>query len=244
MFKIYLLLLLTGHILGDFYTQTSEISRNKEKSIKWVLLHSVIYFFTFIIITVPVISLEILLLDIVVAFLHASIDVIKYWYIKKKSSKESIFFIDQGLHILCLCIVAYVWTIEGVSIRMLQDADDIFRIIGIPKVLFCKWLLGLLFIHKPANILIQKIISSYKPEEKKLEKQRDRNIGRIIGTVERGIMFMLMYVNQYSAIGLVLTAKSIARYDKIAHDEKFAEYYLLGTLISAGIVIVCATLLF
>lgn len=244
MFKIYLLLLLTGHILGDFYTQTSEISRNKEKSIKWVLLHSVIYFFTFIIITVPVISLEILLLDIVVAFLHASIDVIKYWYIKKKSSKESIFFIDQGLHILCLCIVAYVWTIEGVSIRMLQDAADIFRIIGIPKVLFCKWLLGLLFIHKPANILIQKIISSYKPEEKKLEKQRDRNIGRIIGTVERGIMFMLMYVNQYSAIGLVLTAKSIARYDKIAHDEKFAEYYLLGTLISAGIVIVCATLLF
>ena len=66
----------------------------------------------------------------------------------------------------------------------------------------------------------------------------------MIGTVERTIMLMLMYMNQYSAIGLVLTAKSIARYDKITRDEKFAEYYLLGTLISAGIVILCVALLF
>ena len=46
-------------------------------------------------------------------------------------------------------------------------------------------------------------------------------------------------MNQYSAIGFVLTAKSVARYDKIAKDEKFAEYYLLGTLTSTLCVIVC-----
>ena len=57
-------------------------------------------------------------------------------------------------------------------------------------------------------------------------------------------MLILIYMNQYSAIGLVLTAKSLARYDRISKDEKFAEYYLLGTLISAGIVIGCAALIF
>ena len=31
---------------------------------------------------------------------------------------------------------------------------------------------------------------------------------------------------------LMLTAKSIARYDRIAKDKDFAEYYLLGTLLS------------
>ena len=44
-------------------------------------------------------------------------------------------------------------------------------------------------------------------------------------------------MNQYSAIGLVLTAKSIARYDKIAKEPDFAEYYLLGTLLSTVAVI-------
>ena len=37
---------------------------------------------------------------------------------------------------------------------------------------------------------------------------------------------------QISAVGLVLTAKSIARYDRISKDQEFAEYYLLGTLLS------------
>lgn len=36
----------------------------------------------------------------------------------------------------------------------------------------------------------------------------------------------------YSAVGLVLTAKSIARYDRISKEQEFAEYYLLGTLLS------------
>lgn len=44
-------------------------------------------------------------------------------------------------------------------------------------------------------------------------------------------------IGEYSAIGLVLTAKSIARYDKIAHEPEFAEYYLLGTLLSTVIAI-------
>lgn len=49
-------------------------------------------------------------------------------------------------------------------------------------------------------------------------------------------------MNQYAALGLVLTAKSIARYDKIAKDEKFAEYYLLGTLLSTACVVTCKML--
>lgn len=53
----------------------------------------------------------------------------------------------------------------------------------------------------------------------------------------RSFLLILLSMNQYSAIGLVLTAKSIARYDKIAKEPDFAEYYLPGTLLSTVVVI-------
>lgn len=70
----------------------------------------------------------------------------------------------------------------------------------------------------------------------------DNRAGRRIGTVERLVMLFLLSKDQFAALGFVLTAKSIARYDKITKDEKFAEYYLMGTLMSALCVIVCKIL--
>ena len=61
----------------------------------------------------------------------------------------------------------------------------------------------------------------------------------MIGTIERLIMVLFIALEQYAALGLVLTAKSIARYDKIAKEPKFAEYYLLGTLLSTMVVVLC-----
>lgn len=245
MFKEYLLLLLLGHILGDFYTQTAKIAEKKKDSLTWVLKHCLIYFITIFIVSIPVISFKIFLLNVITAFLHALIDIIKYLYLKHtKKSIPSMFFIDQSLHLLCLLGMSYLWTKCNIQLNELHIIQDIFKTVGISEVIVCKWLLGLLIIHKPANILIQNIIGTYKPKTNPIEINGDNNIGRIIGTVERVIMLMLISMKQYSAIGLVLTAKSIARYDRISKDEKFAEYYLLGTLISTGIVIACSVILF
>ena len=65
----------------------------------------------------------------------------------------------------------------------------------------------------------------------------------MIGTVERIIMLVFFFFSQYSALGFVLTAKSIARYDRISKDQNFAEYYLLGTLLSTLLVILISFLL-
>lgn len=115
--------------------------------------------------------------------------------------------------------------------------------IEISEVQVQSWLLALLIIHKPANIAISKLLMIYKPEIKNEEKNHDKNAGRFIGTVERIIMLIFLFIGQYSAIGLVLMAKSIARYDKISKEKDFAEYYLLGTLISTAIVIVVSFIL-
>ncbi len=246
MFKEYCILLLLGHVLADFYTQTAKVAEKKKVKVKWVFFHGLLYFLTLAVVSIPVISINILILDIVASILHFIIDIVKFLIVKRKKKENSkVFVTDQILHIMCLLVLSYVWTKNNVLIKEIPIVADFFRITDISEILVYKWTLGILIVHKPANILIQNLIGPYKPKLEKGEiKPKDNNVGRVIGTVERVTMFVLIYMNQYSAIGLVLTAKSIARYERISKDEKFAEYYLLGTLISSGIVIVCATMLF
>jgi len=55
--------------------------------------------------------------------------------------------------------------------------------------------------------------------------------GRAIGILERALALTLMLLGQYGAVGLVVAAKSIARF-KALEDREFAEYFLVGTLAS------------
>ncbi len=56
--------------------------------------------------------------------------------------------------------------------------------------------------------------------------------GRVIGILERWTLLTLVLLSQYGALGLVLTAKSVARFKEMEKSSEFAEYYLLGTLYS------------
>jgi hypothetical protein len=57
------------------------------------------------------------------------------------------------------------------------------------------------------------------------------NAGRYIGWLERGLLYGLILVGSADAAALVIAAKSIARFPSF-REEKFAEYYLIGTLLS------------
>lgn len=58
-----------------------------------------------------------------------------------------------------------------------------------------------------------------------------KNGGFIIGILERILIFISMLIDYYSIIGFILTAKSIARFNKLS-DQRFAEYFIIGNLIS------------
>lgn len=55
--------------------------------------------------------------------------------------------------------------------------------------------------------------------------------GRFIGYLERMIVFLLVLSGNVSAIGFVLVAKGIARFQQL-DDRAFAEYFLIGTMMS------------
>lgn len=245
MFERYLLVMLLGHVIADFYTQTEIVAEKKKKEFGVVVRHSILYFLTITLVIIPIFSWEILIMDVVISISHAVIDIGKYFYCYKKGKYSPLVFVlDQSFHLASLFLVSYIWTKRKISIHFLNIVADFFYVSKISPLFLCKWLLGLLIIYKPSNILIQKLIGSYKPKQSVDNIIVNMQAGRKIGTLERFVMLILLYLQQYSAIGLVLTAKSIARYDRITKDAVFAEYYLLGTLISVGISVGCAVVLF
>ncbi|BES65833.1 DUF3307 domain-containing protein [Gottschalkiaceae bacterium SANA] len=200
----------------------------------------------------------VILYALIFSVLHFFIDAVKYeasiLFVKKKSKKETmnhkrteisqkkikegykeqikpyVYVVDQLLHIVVIILVILKVIKSGYSFFIPEEIE-----IGI------RMLTGLLIIFKPTNITFNTIIKEYKPEIKqkeneieqsKNEKVIDRNAGRSIGNLERLLVFLLLMANQYSAIGFIFAAKSITRYDRIVHEQEFAEYYLLGTLFS------------
>ena len=63
--------------------------------------------------------------------------------------------------------------------------------------------------------------------------------GKYIGILERLFVFGFIILNQWSAIGLLITAKSVFRFGDLSKSKnrKLTEYVLIGTLVSFGIAI-------
>ena len=68
-----------------------------------------------------------------------------------------------------------------------------------------------------------------------------KNAGLYIGWLERFLVMTAILVQSPSMVGLILTAKSIARFPEL--KERFAEYFLIGTLVSIALAVLGGLLL-
>lgn len=243
MYKSVFILFLFAHILGDFYLQSQKFAKQKEKSIYRVLLHSIFYILTCFVVISPVINKWLIISAIFISLSHLIIDVLKWILVKKvdkiNENMESIVYLsDQIAHLIFIFIASVFVASKCDSLNAFYNITYIFKVIGISEFKALSSILLILLVWKPANVTIKKVLSAYKPIEESVDKA-DRSAGGFIGFLERIIILLFLSINQYSAIGLVLTAKSIARYNKISENKEFAEYYLLGTLLSTIIAVFC-----
>lgn len=235
-YREILIVFLIAHILSDFYFQSESMARKKDKCFKYLVIHSIVYgLVTLIIVKLICTNFENIYLWIII-FSHFLVDALKYILKKNKIIREhqrNIFIVDQVIHIAILMIVSYLMIKSGKSYKYNEIVLDILNIIGISIRSIIVLIVQVLLVHKPANIFIVNIMQSYKPINKENNNtENTKKAGRMIGTIERIIMLFFLLIKRYSSVGLVLTAKSIARYNKISEDKEFAEYYLLGTLLS------------
>lgn len=166
---------------------------------------------------------------------HLAIDYVKYFLNKhhwiKDSWEAGAFLADQLLHIISIIILYHTIGVHVASHSLWIE----------PNYLLLQSLF-ILLISKPVNILFKLYFSKYQVAEGE-EEQTVTGAGALIGQLERLIMGIFLLLGQYTAIGLVFTAKSIARYDKISKSQAFAEYYLIGSLFSIISVLVLYVLL-
>lgn len=94
---------------------------------------------------------------------------------------------------------------------------------------------GLLLVLNEMNIVLRYILGllGLKPlaSEGAETSREEYNTGRLIGLLERIFVFLFVLVSQYAAIGFILAAKGVARFQDFK-SRTFAEYVLIGTLLS------------
>ncbi len=92
-------------------------------------------------------------------------------------------------------------------------------------------LAGLLLATFGGGPLVARIVSRWSEE---FTNDGLKNAGRLIGILERGIIFMLVLAGQPAGIGFLIAAKSILRFETTSQDQKTSEYVIVGTLASFG----------
>lgn len=228
--KNLLVLLLLFHVIGDFYLQNDSLAENKKSSFRYILLHCAIIFASMLVLVIPILDITLLIYLGVFVASHLLIDVIKFLLGKKLNDEKNagrLYVIDQFLHIAAILLLSLIY---GQFETKLTEWS-IFGMSGSIPINSIKGILVILMILKPTNITFRELFGHTKPVED-VDNDDTRKVGKLIGNLERLLVCVLLYLNQYTAIGLVFTAKSITRYNKISEKQDFAEYYLLGTLFS------------
>ena len=229
-FNDFTILLLITHVMGDFHLQSESLARKKKDSIKYLLSHIVIHF---VLIMIPLLIIILngmtkygLISIATVLLTHYLMDYFKIKLNEKYKDKDKLlFFIDQIVHISIILLIGEI---------ILKNKLNNISIYYISRNVL-NWILLLLLITKPANVIFKIAFRKYELKKNNSKDEQDITVpgaGALIGSLERILSVIFLAINSISAIGLVYTAKSIARFKQIELNRQFAEYYLIGTLYS------------
>jgi len=111
-----------------------------------------------------------------------------------------------------------------------------FALIYKPLVLFS----GFVATVQGSGFLVGKVAERLISQNK-LEVDGLKGGGKLIGQLERALIFLLVLIGQPAGIGFLVAAKSILRF-KESEEQKLAEYVLIGTLLSFGLAIALSVL--
>lgn len=221
--------LVLAHFLGDFALQPAHWVADKQKKkakSKYLYYHIGVHLAALL----TLLQFKHLGSIIIIVASHYLIDLGKLRLTNKKNFRW-LFVLDQILHLLVLAGVIYATTPFKIDFSLLLT----------PQMLL--FFAMLVFVSYVAAILIKILLAPYIEEITKDEKKDKRtslkNAGRYIGMLERIFVFVFILLNQWAAIGLLITAKSVFRFGDLnkGKNRKLTEYVLIGTLLSFGMAI-------
>lgn len=225
---VWLVKLLLAHLITDFILQPVHwIENRNEKHFRsgYLYLHGLV--------TAAVAYLFIggpyWMVALIILVSHILIDAGKSYM----GPGISVFLIDQLLHVLVilLCFCFTFSEFPDIATAWSKLSGDIQ---------FWKLIIAVVFLTMPAGILVGQLTRQWSNKLEKDEEGRKSlaNAGKWIGVAERIIVLVFVLYNQYEAIGLLIAAKGIIRFNEKDRPEIKTEYLVIGTLLSIGIAIV------
>jgi len=221
-----LALLLAGHTLGDFVFQSKSMVARKGDSARWLAAHAGVVTLVHLAVLLPVFAGPGLLLVLILGLGHVVLDRAKA---RLGDSSLAWFAADQGLHIAALFAVWRTWIVWlGAEPTFLYNAEEL-RIVTTAALLVTAYAFNV----NGGAAIVAIVVRAHR-----LDQDSEGGVGPLalsrgqtIGILERMLVLTLVLLDQWGALGLVLAAKSIARFKEL-EDRAFGEYYLIGTLTS------------
>jgi hypothetical protein len=168
---------------------------------------------------------------VIVAVSHTLIDLGKAYL---SPARLRWFMLDQALHLLVLLGVWLTW------LGNWQPLIAFWQWLFTPPVLGI--VVAYLVVTRPLSIVIALVIQRWSAE---IDNPGTLiAAGARIGMAERVLVLTLVLLDQLTAIGFLLAAKSVLRFGELrgAQDRKLTEYVLMGTLLSVSTAMVIGLL--
>lgn len=224
--------LLCAHLITDFVLQPAAwVKERKELRAKSIALYkhtTLTMLFAYVFLA----QWSNWQIPLIIFVTHTLIDI---W---KSSRSELIryFIIDQLMHIMVL-VGCWLWLISG-----FQSAAELFQQTLSQTILWI-YFATYLFVIFPLGFIIGMMVKKFKVQLRNrnnnstVTSATDETLadaGRWIGIFERILILTFVLNNQFGAIGFLIAAKSILRFNNKDEESarKETEYVLVGTLIS------------
>lgn len=242
-FRAFLAIYL-AHLLTDFVFQTHRLVEQK-KSGKFFayFLHGLTHYLSAIVLVsffVAGSGLSVRTHVVILALTlgHLLIDLVKIRLTQKTILNDgaAAYVTDQLLHFVSVAFAAWLLSpglpFAEVTALLGQGRAIPTRLLFIP-IIYVGVIFGGGYLIRALTRPLAKSINLEQPEKGGEPMQ---NAGLYIGWLERFLLLTALLLQSPGTAGLILAAKAIARYPEFK-SEHFAEYFLIGTLLSFSIAV-------
>lgn len=129
-----------------------------------------------------------------------------------------------------------VVAIAFLAARRLGIADP-----GLARTTLALWASAFLALWAWATLVTVSVVDLARPDLVRDDESRQMGPGEVIGILERLVTFALVVSGALPTVGFVIAAKAAARFP-LFKEKAFAEYFLIGTLTSVGLALLCGLL--
>jgi Protein of unknown function (DUF3307) len=167
---------------------------------------------------------------------HLLIDFAKTHFKAFLNGDALAFVVDQFLHFLSVAAAAWLLApglpFAGVIVLLGMGRAVPSKLLFIP-VIYIGVIFGGGYLIRALTRPLAESVKLYPPEK---HGEPMQNAGLYIGWLERFLLLTALLLQSPGTTGLILAAKAIARYPEFK-SEHFAEYFLIGTLLSFSIAV-------